>query len=148
MLALSLQLVGNGVPTDIEVLLILKTHVAQALGFPSAQLSPGAEGGRYVRLGPFHGLPKASSVLLSGLVKALDSTTTAPLPPSAMTNTSSEDTRKDPYVGAVFIDLALMLAITADFASLPYLSSRAILDGLLISIYKVRYVFVSALFFS
>ncbi|KAG8959863.1 hypothetical protein FRC00_001196, partial [Tulasnella sp. 408] len=136
LLALSLQLVGNGVPTDIEVLLIIKTHVAQALGFPSAQLTPGAEGGRHVRLGPFHGLPKAYSVLLSGLVKALDSTTTAPLPPSAMTNTSSEDTRKDPYVGAVFIDLALMLAITADFASLPYLSSRAILDGLLISIYK------------
>lgn len=64
-----------------------------------------------------------------------------------MTNNSSEDTRKDPYVGAVFIDLALMLAITADFANLPYLTSRAILDGLLISIYKVRYYFAYAPFF-
>ncbi|KAG8954643.1 hypothetical protein FRC04_011076 [Tulasnella sp. 424] len=136
LLDLSLQLVGNGVPADIEVLLIIKVHVAQALGFPSAQLSPSPEGARYVRLGSFYGLQTVSFVLLSGLVKALDSTTTAPLPPSAMTNSSSDDSRKDPYVGAVFIDIALMLAVTADFANLPYLASRAVLDALLISIYK------------
>lgn len=76
-------------------------------------------------------------VLLSGLVKALDSTATGPLPASAMTNSSVEDTKKDPYIGAVFIDLALALAVTADFVNLSYLASRAILDALLISIYKV-----------
>lgn len=129
------------------MLLIIKVHVAQALGFSSAELSPSPEGTRYVRLGPFSGLQTVSFVLLSGLVKALDSTTTAPLPPSAMTNSSLDDTRKDPYVGAAFIDIALMLAVTADFANLPYLASRAILDALLISIYKVWYNFTITVWF-
>lgn len=130
-------MIGNGISADLDSLLILKQQLALVVGFSSASVLDTSYGVRYVRLGQCEKLVEEAFPCLTALVRALDAPTMSALPPAAMGVFGVTDELKSPFVGAIFIDVALPLVTNCDFQTLLYLPARAILDLLVVITQKV-----------
>ncbi|KAG8891866.1 hypothetical protein FRB99_003277, partial [Tulasnella sp. 403] len=130
-------MLGSGIPVDLDGLTEIKYHLALVMGFSDAQLVEVTAGGvRFVRLGDIKSLSEDAYSCLPGLVRALDSATVCILPSMAMGIPETPEPPERLSVGAIFIDLFVALVGIVDFRTLPYLPARAILDVLIIVIYK------------
>ncbi|KAG8969663.1 hypothetical protein FRC03_001535 [Tulasnella sp. 419] len=136
LVCLSLNMIGNGIPADVHVLLRIKLCLATVLGYSQAELVPNFNGTHFVRFGRMKSIPKSSQICLRNMVRAMDASTPALLLPAAMGVLGDVDSPSPNPIGAIFIDLVLSLLGSADFRRLPYSVARALLDALITTVYK------------
>ncbi|KAG9038422.1 hypothetical protein FRB95_001279 [Tulasnella sp. JGI-2019a] len=134
--SLCLEMLGNGISTDLYTLMKIKQSLALALGFPEAELVQNADGNCSVRLGRNKGIAPESYVCLSSMVRALDAPTLVTLPSTTMGLAVVPEPSTQCFTGAVFIDLALSVISNIEFRNFQYLHARSTLDALIVIIYK------------
>jgi hypothetical protein len=132
-------MIEDRVHIDIFSLLKIKFHLAQVVGFHDVSIVPASSGHAFhVRLGNSVDIPEQSISCVSQLSMLLDACHPFELAPSAMGGPYVEDdTPCSLLVGAIFVDVSLaMLSYTADLLSLPILTIKAMLESVMMVIYK------------
>lgn len=129
----------DGVNIDTFSLLKVKFHLAQVIGFEDVSVVPASSGHAFhVRLGDLGGLSEHSLPCVNQLSTVLDASHSFDIAPSAMGGRYvDDDTHFSLLVGAIIVDLTLFIVIqTADLSDLPILTTKSLLESLMIIIYK------------
>jgi hypothetical protein len=132
-------MIENGITIDIFSLLKIKFHLAQVIGFQDVSIVPASSGHAFhVRLGNEVDILEQSIPCVNHLPMILDAHHPFDLAPSAVGGPYVEDdTPCSLLVGTIFVDVLLfILSGTTDLLSLPILTTKSILESLMIVIYK------------
>ncbi|THG99764.1 hypothetical protein EW026_g2637 [Hermanssonia centrifuga] len=139
LISLSLRMIADGISIDTFSLLRLKDQIARALGFQDVTLVPSSSGHTFhIRFGDTSGIPSWAFPSITDLMLVLDSAHPYDLAGSAMGGPYvDDDSPTTLLVGSAFVDLVLgLFTHTADLASLPPLTLKNLIKGLLIAIQK------------
>lgn len=130
-------MIAEGIPIDVFSLLKIKLHLANLLGYPDAQLVPAPSGHSFhIECGQLGEIAELTLPCIDGLMALLDAFHHLDIPPSAMTG-SEDDEPSKLLVGSIFVDVILSLFNQIDdFATLPFLTAKALLQSLTIIVYK------------
>jgi hypothetical protein len=138
-LLLSLQMIADRILIDSSVLLKLKAHLVQIVGFGDISVTSSPSGHSFhIRFGEVSEIPELSLPCVHGLLPVLDAYHTVDLPHFSMVGANEQDERPlSLLVGSVFVDVALAIFCTVrQLLTLPVLTSKAILETLCVIIYK------------
>lgn len=132
-------MIADGVSVDLYSLQKIKFHLLQVVGFEEVITVATATGeGFSVTFANLGSIPEIALPCISELSTVLDAVRPFKLAPSAMGGPNGEDDEPWPLlVGSIFVDIALALFCEVkDMLSLPILVVKAMLESLLIIVYK------------
>ncbi|TFK89146.1 hypothetical protein K466DRAFT_545801 [Polyporus arcularius HHB13444] len=139
LVSLSLRMIAEGIPIEVNSLLKLKEHLARTLGFVEvAMIAVGNTNNFFVKFGSLDTVPEPAYPCLNELMLALDSAQPYNLLSSSMGGRYSDDeVAASLLVGSIFVDLFLETFIHCnDIESIPSLILKNMLKTLIIVIYK------------
>lgn len=130
-------MIADGVSIDVFSLLKVKFHLVMILGFSGATLVPAPSGHSFhVHYGDMKTISTHAMPCITGLMTLLDAYRPFDISPSAMTG-AEDDVPMTLLVGSVFVDVFLSLFNEGEnLTSLPFVYSKALLQTLIIVIYK------------
>lgn len=132
-------MIGSGISIDLPTLLKLKTHLVHILGFSNIS-TVRVPGSQLLRVAFDHTRITAhdASPCMDELLNVLDASHPFSLVPSAMTESlPPSDAPASLLVGSIFVDIPLALITgTEDLLDLPILTTKRLIECLLIVIYK------------
>jgi hypothetical protein len=138
-LLLSLQMITDGIMIDSSVLLKLKAHLVQIIGFGDILVtSSPSRHSLHVQFGEVPEIPELSLPCIHGLLSVLDAYHTVDLSHFSMVGANEQDERPlSLLIGSVFVDVSLVIFCTIrQLSALPVLASKALLETLCVIIYK------------
>jgi len=132
-------MIADGITIDTPSLLEIKLRLVQVIGFTDVSKVPSPSGHAfYIRFTKVEKIPNLAIPCINELSSLLDAHHRFDLASSAMGGPYADDVIPWPLlVGAIFVDVLLIMFCTVeDVLSLPDLTVRAMLESLLIIIYK------------
>lgn len=139
MLLLSLRMISDGIVIDGTLLLKLKVHLVQVIGFGDISVTSSPSGHSFhIQFGGVSQISPLSLPCVHDLLPVLDASHTVDLPHFAMVGANEQDERPmSLLVGSVFVDVTLAIFCTLqDLSVLPVLALKALLETLRVIIYK------------
>lgn len=132
-------MIADGIPVDLYSLQKIKIHLLQVAGFSDVVAVPRATGeGFHVTFSMLEAVPEVAFPCVNELSQVLDALRPFKLAPSTMSGPYADD--DDPWpllVGSIFVDVSLAIFCGVnDLLSLPIQTLKAMLESLLIIIYK------------
>jgi len=133
-----MQMISNGVPTDIYTLLRLKIHLVRSFGFRDVSEVPSGNGQAfYIQFGALRELPESSYPCLNEFINLLDAYHPFDVAPSAIGGPfANDDLHTSLLIGSVFVDVLLGVFNEAAVDSLPFIPLKNLIKCVIIITYK------------
>jgi hypothetical protein len=133
-----MQMISNGVPTDVYTLLRLKIHLVRSFGFRDMSEVPSGNGQAfYIQFGALRELPESAYPCLNEFINLLDAYHPFDIAPSAIGGPFANDDLRTPLlVGSLFVDVLLAVFNEAAMGSLPFVALKNLIKCVIIITYK------------
>ncbi|KAF5380960.1 hypothetical protein D9615_003973 [Tricholomella constricta] len=139
LILLSLQMIADGIAIDSFILLKIKHHIVQVIGFRDISVVPSQNGQSFhVQFGDAPEIPVIALPCVNQFLSVMDASHAVDIAPSTMAGANGLDNRPvSTLVGSIFVDVFLAMFCTVkDLTSLPILTFKNMLETLCVIIYK------------
>ncbi|KAG6866935.1 hypothetical protein C0991_003851 [Blastosporella zonata] len=135
---LSLQMISDGIAIDSFMLLKIKNHLVETIGFRDVSVVPSHNGQSFqIQFGEVNEIADIALPCVNQLLSVMDAFHSSDVAPAAMAGADDDERPVSVLVGSIFVDVFLSMVCTIkDLTSLPVLTCKNMLETLCIIIYK------------